>query len=343
MNNGIERRKLRISKLHMMNFQTAILMVSFAVTIVLALIIIPILKRIKVGQIEREDGPKSHLKKQGTPTMGGIIFILGIIICTVISYFYYKKIGEIELANKLIPMLLLTIGFGVVGFIDDFKKLVLKNTKGLNPTYKMIGLFLISLIYVIFMLKFSNHRTEIIIPIWKKEIILPLYIYIPFAVLVILATTNAVNLTDGVDGLSSSVCSIILACLTVISIIKIVPLVSIVGSISVGAVLGFLMFNLHPAKVMMGDTGSLFLGGLISCIALYLKLPLILIIIALIPILETLSVMLQVYYYKKTGNRIFKMAPIHHHFELSGWNENKVVRVFSVITLLVCLLGLLMV
>ena len=326
-----------------MKFQTSILIVSFAVTIVLALIIIPILKKIKVGQIERDDGPKSHLKKQGTPTMGGIIFIIGIIICTIISYLYYRKIGEIDLSNRLIPMLLLTIGFGVVGFIDDFKKLVLKNTKGLNPASKMMGLFIISLMYIIFMLKFSDHRTEILIPIWKKEIVLPIYIYIPFAVLVILGTTNAINLTDGVDGLASSVCSIIITCLTVISMINNTSLVSIMGSISVGAILGFLMFNLHPAKVMMGDTGSLFLGGLISCIALYLKLPLILIIIALIPILETLSVMIQVYYYKKTGNRVFKMAPLHHHFELSGWNENKVVRVFSVITFLACVLGILMV
>lgn len=326
-----------------MKFQTSILIISFAVTIVLALIIIPILKKVKVGQIERDDGPKSHLKKQGTPTMGGIIFIIGIIICTIISYFYYRKIGEIDLSNRLIPMLFLTLGFGIIGFIDDFKKLVLKNTKGLNPASKMMGLFIISLIYVIFMLKFSNHKTELFIPIWKREITLPIYIYIPFAVLVILGTTNAINLTDGVDGLSSSVCSIIIACLTVISMINNTPLVSIIGSISVGAILGFLIFNLHPARVMMGDTGSLFLGGLISCIALYLRLPLILIIIALIPILETLSVMIQVYYYKKTGNRIFKMAPLHHHFELSGWNENKVVRVFSVITFLVCILGILMV
>ncbi|MBO4815715.1 MAG: phospho-N-acetylmuramoyl-pentapeptide-transferase [Clostridia bacterium] len=326
-----------------MKFQTSILIVSFVVTIILALIIIPILKKIKIGQIERDDGPKSHLKKQGTPTMGGIIFMIGIIICTTISYIYYKNIGEFELANKLIPMLCLTIGFGLVGFIDDFKKLILQNTKGLKPSYKMIGLLLISITYILFIFKFSNNGTEILIPIWKKEITLPLYIYFPFAVLVILATTNAINLTDGVDGLSSSVSAIITACLTIIAMIKNVPEVSILGSITIGAILGFLMFNLHPAKVMMGDTGSLFLGGLISCLALYLKVPLLLIIIALIPILETLSVIIQVAYYKKTGNRIFKMAPLHHHFELSGWNENKVVRVFSVITLLVCIIGLLVV
>ena len=326
-----------------MNFQTSILMISFIITIILALIIIPILKKIKIGQIERDDGPKSHLKKQGTPTMGGIIFILGIEICTIISYIYYKNIGEIELANKLIPMLCLTLGFGIVGFIDDFKKLVLRNTKGLKPLYKMIGLFLISITYILLILKFSNNGTDLFIPILKKEITLPIYIFMPFSILVILATTNAINLTDGVDGLSSSVCSIITACLTIIAMLKKVPEVSILGTITVGAILGFLMFNLHPAKVMMGDTGSLFLGGLISCLALYLKMPLLLLVIALIPILETLSVIIQVTYYKKTGNRIFKMAPLHHHFELSGWNENRVVRVFSIITFLVCILGLLMV
>ena len=326
-----------------MNFQTSILLISFAVTVILALIIIPILKKIKIGQIERDDGPKSHLKKQGTPTMGGIIFTIGIIIVTSVSHVYLKKTGSINIANNLIPMLLLTIGFGIIGFIDDFKKLVFQNTKGLSPKAKMFGLLLISMLYIFFMLKFINNGTGIIIPILKKELILPIWVYIPFAILVILATTNAINLTDGVDGLSSSVCAIIITCLTVIAMLRNVMEVAILGSISVGAILGFLMFNLHPAKVMMGDTGSLFLGGIIACLALYLKLPLLLIIIAFIPILETLSVILQVYYYKKTGNRIFKMAPLHHHFELSGWNENKVVRVFSVITLIVCIIGILMV
>lgn len=326
-----------------MNFQTTILLISFAVTVVLALIIIPILKKIKVGQIERSDGPQSHLKKQGTPTMGGIIFMLAIIICTIISYIYYQAQGEIQTAHNLIPIICLTLGFGIVGFVDDFKKLVLKNTKGLKPSYKMFGLLLISVLYTLFIIYFTDHGTGIIIPIIKTEVILPIFLYIPFAILVILATTNAVNLTDGVDGLSSSVCAIIITCLTVIAMLKSVYEVAIIGSIAVGSVLGFLMFNLNPAKVMMGDTGSLFLGGLISSLALYLKMPLILIVIAIVPILETLSVIIQVYYYKKTGNRIFKMAPLHHHFELSGWNENKVVRVFSVITLLVSILGICMI
>lgn len=216
-----------------MNFQTTILFISFAVSVVLALIIIPILKKIKVGQIEREDGPRSHLKKQGTPTMGGIIFMLSIVICTIGSYFYLKSQGDFEMAKNLIPMLLLTIGFGVVGFIDDFKKLVLHNTKGLKPGYKMLGLLIISVLYILFIIHISNQETGIFIPILKKEIILPTFIYIPFAIFVILATTNAVNLTDGVDGLSSSVCAIIITCLTVIAMIKSVNEVAILGSIAV--------------------------------------------------------------------------------------------------------------
>lgn len=324
-----------------MKLQMTMLIISFVVTIIIALIVIPILKKIKVGQIEREDGPQSHLKKQGTPTMGGIIFMISIIICVTGCYVYLYMTNHLELAQNILPMLCLTIGFGAIGFIDDFKKLVLQNTKGLKPSYKMLGLLLISVAYTLFIIKFCKIGTETYIPFLKMYVDLPIFLYIPFAIIVILATTNAVNLTDGIDGLSSSVCAIIITCLTVIAMIFGKTEVVMFGSITVGAILGFLMFNLHPAKVFMGDTGSLFLGGVISSIALYLKMPLILIIIAIIPILETLSVIIQVMYFKKTGNRIFKMAPLHHHFELSGWSENKVVRVFSVITLLVCVVGIL--
>ena len=317
------------------------LLISFVVTILLALIVIPILKKIKIGQIERDDGPKSHLQKQGTPTMGGIIFMISIIICTIGAYIYCKLNSGIQSIDNILPLLCLTIGFGIVGFIDDFKKLVLKNTVGLKPKYKMLGLLIISVLFSLFIVKGISNSTEIYIPFIKEYLNMPIYLYIPFSIIVILGTTNAVNLTDGIDGLSSSVCSIIITCLTVIAILFKVPEVSIYGSIVIGAVLGFLIFNLYPAKVFMGDTGSLFLGGVISGIALYLKMPLLLLIIAIIPILETLSVMIQVAYFKKTGNRIFKMAPLHHHFELSGWNENKVVRIFSIITLIVCIIGVL--
>ena len=322
-----------------LDFQTKLLLISFAVTVALGLIIVPILRALKVGQIERNDGPESHLKKQGTPTMGGIIIMLGIIIVTVAAYVYYKG-KDAELAHNLLPILGLTIGFGIIGFIDDFKKLVLKNTKGLKPSLKMLGLLLISVIFVMYLTKGLNLGTDTYIPIMKEYISIPIYAYIPFAILVILATTNAVNLTDGIDGLSSSVCTIIITCLTVIATIFGVKEIVVFGAIVIGAVLAFLMFNIYPAKAFMGDTGSLFLGGVISGIALYLKMPLLLLLIAIIPVIETISVIIQVAFFKKTGKRVFKMAPIHHHFELSGWRENKVVMVFSVITLIVCVIGL---
>ena len=323
-----------------MKTETTILIASFITSIILGIIIIPILKKLKVGQIERDDGPKSHLKKQGTPTMGGIIIIITMILVITGAYIYLTATGQNEVANKLLPMLLISIGFGTIGFIDDFKKLVLKNTKGLKPSYKMIGLLVISVAYVVYLLQILHFDTQTYIPIAKTYIDLPIYLYIPFAIIVILATTNAINLTDGIDGLSSSVSAIIITCLAVIGMIFAIPEVSVFASCVIGAILGFLMFNLHPAKVFMGDTGSLLLGGVISAIALYLKMPILLIVIALIPVLETLSVIMQVAYYKKTGKRIFKMAPLHHHFELSGWKENKVVIIFSLITLVLCVIGL---
>ena len=322
-----------------MEFQTKILLLSFVITMILGLIIVPILKKLKVGQIERDDGPESHLKKQGTPTMGGIIIMLGIIIVTIIAYIYYSN-SDVAIAKNLIPILGLTIGFGVIGFIDDFKKLVLKNTKGLKPSLKMLGLLIISVIYVMYLIKGLNLGTDTYIPILKQYIKIPVFAYIPFAIFVILATTNAVNLTDGIDGLSSSVCTIIITCLTIIATTLGVKEIKVFGAIVIGAVLGFLIFNKHPAKVFMGDTGSLFLGGVISGIALYLKMPLILIVIAIIPVIETLSVIIQVVYFKKTGKRVFKMAPIHHHLELSDWRENQVVMLFSVITLVASVVGL---
>ena len=323
-----------------MDFEIKILLITFAISVICGIITIPILKKLKVGQIERDDGPASHLKKQGTPTMGGIIMIVAIIIATTGSYIFFSLTGNEEMSKKFLPLLLITICFGMIGFIDDFKKLVLKNTDGLKPKYKMLGLLIIAVIYVLFLVYGLKMGTETYIPIIKTYINITIYLYIPLAILVILATTNAVNLTDGVDGLSSSVSCLIITCLTVIGISKQIYEVSIFGSIVIGATLGFLMFNLHPAKVFMGDTGSLMLGGVISAIALYLKMPLLLILIAIIPVLETLSDIIQVMYYKKTGKRIFKMAPLHHHFELSGWKENKIVVVFSLVTLVACAIGL---
>ena len=321
-------------------FEAKVLIIAFIISIMMGFMIIPILKKRKVGQIERDDGPQSHLKKQGTPTMGGIIIIITMTLVVIGTYIYLSIIGETDIAHKLLPILLLTIGFGLIGFIDDYKKLVLKNTEGLKPSYKMIGLLIISVAYVVYLVYGLKIETQTYIPIIKTYIDMPVFVYIPFAIIVILGATNAVNLTDGIDGLSSSVCAIIITCLAIIGISLQLYEVSIFASIVIGAVLGFLMFNIHPAKVFMGDTGSLMLGGVISGLALYLEMPLLLLVIALIPVLETLSVMIQVVYFKKTGKRFFKMAPIHHHFELSGWKENKVVIVFSIVTLLLCIIGL---
>ena len=324
-----------------MQFQTKILLLSFAASVITSMIVIPILRRLKVGQIERQEGPESHLKKQGTPTMGGIIMILVILAVTGFCYYDYMQDElQMDVAKNLLPLAFVTVGFGIVGFIDDFKKLVLKNTNGLSPKAKMFGLLIIAVGFVLIMLNVYGMGTDIQIPFTGVTLTLPIWLYIPFAIFVMLGTTNAVNLTDGIDGLSTSVTTIIITCLTVISIMFGIKEVTIFGSILIGTCLGFLLFNLHPAKVMMGDTGSLMLGGAIAGIALYMKMPLLLVIIAIIPIIETLSVMLQVFHFKRTGERIFKMAPIHHHFELSGWKENKVVSVFSIITLLACIVGL---
>ena len=322
-----------------MEFHIKVVLLSFAISIILGLIIIPILKKLKVGQIERDDGPKSHLKKQGTPTMGGVIIALTIFIVCMGLYVKYS-VSEANVAKNILPLLFVTIGFGLVGFGDDFKKLVLKNTKGLKPIYKMLGLLIIAVAYTLFLTNVLKIGTATYIPFLKIYINMPIWLYIPFAIFVLLGTTNAVNLTDGIDGLATTVTTIILAFFTTVGIILGVKEIVLVGATLVGACLGFLLFNLHPAKVFMGDTGSLLLGGAIAGIALYLKMPIILVIVALVPVIETISVMLQVTYYKKTGKRIFKMAPIHHHFELSGWSENKVVSVFSIITLILCVIGI---
>ena len=322
-----------------MEFQIKVVLIAFAVSVIASLVIIPVLRMLKVGQIERTDGPQSHLKKQGTPTMGGVIMAITIIVLTLIL-FKMLHTANMEVFNRLIPLVFVTLGFGIIGFIDDFKKLVLKNTKGLKPLYKMVGLLIIAVGYTLYLTNILKLGTDTYIPIIKQYINLPIWIYIPFAIFVLLGTTNAVNLTDGIDGLATSVTTIIITALTVISMIMGVTEVTLIGCVLIGACLGFLLFNLHPAKIFMGDTGSLLLGGIIAGMALYLKMPLILIILALIPIIETFSVMLQVVYFKKTGNRIFKMAPIHHHFELSGWNENKVVSIFSIVTLVLSIIAI---
>lgn len=309
--------------------QIIYLLSAFILTAILGKIIIPILKKLKVGQSERLEGPRAHLKKQGTPTMGGVMMIISIIVIMICYVFLNKE------SSQIIPVLAITlasIGFGIVGFIDDFKKVVLKNTEGLNPKLKMLGLLIISVIYTMFLVNYTNLGTDIIIPLINYDLILPIWIYVPFTIFVMLSATNAVNLTDGVDGLAGSVSAIMITAISIIAMKLGYENISIFGATVVGCCGGFLIYNFYKAKVMMGDTGSLLLGGVISSMTIYLKLPLLLILIAIIPVLETLSVIMQVVYFRKTGKRLFRMSPLHHHFELTGWRENKVVAIFSLIT-----------
>ncbi len=329
-----------------MEYQIKILLLSFTIAFVISLVIIPLLKKKKIGQNEREDGPSSHLNKQGTPTMGGIIIIISLIFVGLSLYAGYSlKIAEVEktTAQKFLPILLATVGFGLVGFVDDFKKIILRNTEGLRPRYKMLGLLVVATIFIVYLVGVMDIGTDIYIPFAKTTLELPIWLYIPFAIIVMLATTNAINLTDGIDGLSTSVTTIILTCLTVIGVTLGEKEIIIFGSGLIGICLAFLLFNLHPAKIFMGDTGSLLLGGAVSVMAIYLKMPILLLIIAIVPVLETLSDIIQVAYYKKTGKRVFKMAPLHHHLELSGWHENTIVSAFSIVTLVACIVGLLVI
>ena len=308
-------------------------LMSFIFTAILGKIILPILRKMKIGQNERLDGPRSHLRKQGTPTMGGIMIILSMIIIGIIFVFINKS-------YEILPVLLASLGFGLIGFIDDFKKLVLKNTEGLNPKLKMFGLLIISVAYVLYLVNYKNIGTEITIPFANSIIAMPMWIYIIFTIVVMLGATNAVNLTDGVDGLCGTVLGIITSFLAIISYKMGNSEISTFSAIISGSCFGFLIYNVYKAKIMMGDTGSLFLGGVISSIAIYLKNPLILLIIAIVPVIETMSVILQVLHFRRTGKRLFRMAPLHHHFELSGWRENRVVVVFGLVTLISCVLGI---
>ena len=234
-----------------MAYQIRILGLAFAIAFIIALIVIPILKRKKIGQNERNDGPKSHLKKQGTPTMGGIIMILALLIMGGFLYYNYSTAeaeSERIVAKNILPLLAATIGFGLIGFVDDFKKLILNNTEGLKPKFKMLGLLIIATIFTIYLTNVMKIGTDIIIPFAKTTITLPIWIYIPFTIFVMLATTNAINLTDGIDGLSTSVTTIILTCLSVIGIMLGVKEITVFGVSLIGICLAFLLFNLHPAQ-----------------------------------------------------------------------------------------------
>lgn len=307
------------------------LIISFVLSVIIGIIILPILRKFKIGQIVRDDGPKEHLKKNGTPIMGGLIIIIPVVMILIFN-----------ITKDLIYLLPLCsiLGFALIGFIDDFKKLILKNTDGLSPKGKIIGQFIISAIFILLYINYFKIGTDIIIPFLNEPYVLGLGIFVIFTVFVLIGTTNACNLTDGLDGLLGGVSVIIMTFFTIVALKRQDTQMVILGSAVIGSTLGFLIFNVHPAKIFLGDTGSFALGAAISTIAIYEKMPLYLIIVCFIPIIDTISVIIQVVYFKITkGKRIFKMAPFHHHLELSGMKENKVVLLFWFLTLIVCTVG----
>ena len=310
-----------------MDFQVVIpVLISFGISALLGPVVIPFLKKLKMGQTERVEGVQSHLKKAGTPTMGGVMFL----VSTVITALFYVKDYP-----KIIPVLFLTLGFGLIGFLDDYLKVVLRRSDGLLAWQKLILQVVVTGIFTFYILLTMR------IPFWSGHYLDLGWLAVPLLFFAVIGTVNGVNFTDGVDGLASSVTLIVAVFFTVVSIgLKsgIEPFTCAV----VGGLMGFLLYNVYPAKVFMGDTGSLALGGFVAGCAYMMQMPLFILIVGLIYLVEVLSVMIQVTYFKAThGKRIFRMTPIHHHFELGGWSETRVVAVFSIITAIMCLIGLL--
>lgn len=306
-------------------------LISFALSLLMGPVVIPFLRKLKMGQTERVEGVQSHLKKAGTPTMGGVI-ILGSVLLT--SVFYIKEYP------KIIPVLFVTLGFGLIGFLDDYLKVVMKRSDGLFPKQKMALQIVVTAVFAYYLVKVTNVPMTLLIPFSSGKYLDIGWLSIPLLFVVVIGMVNGVNFTDGLDGLASSVTVLVATFFTVVAVGTRSGIEPVTCAV-VGALLGFLLFNVYPASVFMGDTGSLALGGFVASTAYMLQMPLFIVIVGLIYLIEVLSVMIQVTYFKKTGGkRIFKMAPIHHHFELCGWSETRVVAVFAVATAILCLIGL---
>ena len=309
------------------------ILVSFLITVLLSPIFIPFLRRLKFGQSIREEGPKSHQKKTGTPTMGGLVFLLAILVTTLVMTGKFTEVSE-----ETYLLLFVTIGFGLLGFLDDFIKIAMKRNLGLTSKQKFIGQVVISIIFYL-ICRQSDLSTAIGIPFTDYELDFG-WFYVVIVIFWLVGFSNAVNLTDGLDGLVSGTSAIAFGAFAVLAWNQQNYEVALFCVAVVGAVLGFLVFNAHPAKVFMGDTGSLALGGALATVAILLKLELLLVIIGGVFVIETLSVILQVASFKTTGKRIFKMSPLHHHYELSGWSEWRVVVTFWSVGLLLSILGI---
>lgn len=306
--------------------------ISFAISAVLGPMIIPFLRKLKASQTERTEGVKSHLSKAGTPTMGGLIFLIA---TTVTSLLYVGKYP------KIIPILFLTLGFGLIGFLDDYLKVVLKRSDGLLPMQKMAGQIIVTGIFAFYLIRFTDVELTLLVPFTNGYYWDIGWLAVPLLFVAVIGTVNGVNFTDGLDGLASSVTIMVATFFSVVAMGTNSGIEPITCAV-VGALMGFLLFNVYPARVFMGDTGSLALGGFVAGTAYMLQMPLFIIIVGMIYLIEVASVMIQVTYFKKTGGkRFFKMAPIHHHFELCGWSETRIVAVFSIVTAILCMIALL--
>jgi phospho-N-acetylmuramoyl-pentapeptide-transferase len=318
----------------MINDTLFAILISFIICVILCPIFIPILHNLKFGQNVREDGPQSHLKKSGTPTMGGIM----IIIATLISGLVFAKKYPLS-----IPVIIFMLVFGIIGFLDDFLKIKKKKSDGLLPWQKLILQLIATGIFAMYLLRSQNISTDMLIPFTgglKDGRFLKLGIlFVPAVFFIVLGTDNGVNFTDGLDGLCSSVTIVVAGFFAVVSIRENIAITPVIGAI-IGALMGFLVYNVHPAKIFMGDTGSLAIGGFIASLALIMQMPLFIVIVGFIYLIEVVSVMIQVTYFKRTGGkRFFKMAPIHHHYEILGFSETRIVAIFSIITFLLSVIA----
>ena len=306
-------------------------LISFAVSLILGPVVIPFLRKLKMKQTERVDGVQSHLKKAGTPTMGGIIILIAVVVTSLIYVKDYPKI---------IPVLFLTVAFGLIGFLDDYLKVVLKRSDGLLPMQKMALQIVVTAVFAFYLVRVADIPLTMLVPFSGGYYLDLGWLAVPVLFFAVIGTVNGTNFTDGLDGLASSVTVLVATFFTVVAIGTRSGIEPVTCAVA-GALLGFLLFNVYPASVFMGDTGSLALGGFVAGTAYMLQMPLFIIIVGFIYLAEVASVIIQVPYFKMThGKRIFKMAPIHHHFELCGWSETRVVAVFSIITALLCLIAL---
>lgn len=315
-----------------MSYQVVIpVIIAFVISAALAPVVIPFLRKLKVGQTERKE-LESHQKKMGTPTMGGIIILAAVVVTSLVYIKDYPKI---------VPILFLTVGFGIIGFLDDYLKVVLRRSDGLLAWQKMILQIIVTAVFAVYMIKVSGVSLEMLIPFSGGKYLDLGWVAVPLLFFAVIGTVNGVNFTDGLDGLASSVTVMVATFFSVVAVGTQSGIEPITCAV-VGALLGFLLFNVYPASIFMGDTGSLALGGFVAGTAYMLQMPLFILIVGFIYLIEVLSVIIQVTYFKKTGGkRIFRMAPIHHHFELGGWSETKVVAVFSITTAILCMIALL--